>query len=309
MSEIRLKGISTPLAVVAIIIALIIGVIAGYSVKPEVPIEVKTETITKTIKETETLKETIKETVKETIISTVTSTVLFTPTITPTIAEVYSLIITEVILDKVSEEGYNYYIMMLEAKYLGEKSWSFSPIYINLLSNAGYKYGSTHTLAERQIISSMDLGKGESTKGQISFKLPKNEKPAKLIYDDTLTGIKLEVTNIPEPTKEVSCIYFAEVDTQSKYSFISAFASIKTSGTYFYSGEIIKVDVEVSYSRWIDNPETIQIKSITVEGFEITKIDPKLPIELRDKEEVTISLELKVSQEGYKGNIKLTITA
>ncbi|MEM2178711.1 MAG: DUF4352 domain-containing protein [Candidatus Aenigmatarchaeota archaeon] len=99
-----------------------------------------------------------------------------------------------------------------------------------LLSDTGYKYDSTFALAERQAISSMDLGKGESTKGQISFKLPKNEKPAKLIYEDKYKDIKIEVTNIPEPTKEVSCIYFAEVDTQSKYSFISTFASIKTSG-------------------------------------------------------------------------------
>jgi hypothetical protein len=67
--------------------------------------------------------------------------------------------------------------------------------------------------------------------------------------------------------------------------------------------------VEISYSKWIDNPETIQIKSIAAEGFEIIKIDPNLPIKVKDGEKVVISLELKVPQEGYKGNIKLTITA
>jgi hypothetical protein len=60
--------------------------------------------------------------------------------------------------------------------------------------------------------------------------------------------------------------------------------------------------VEISYSKWIDNPETIQIKSIIAEGFEITKIDPNLPVEIKDGEKVVISLELKAPQEGYKGN-------
>jgi hypothetical protein len=67
--------------------------------------------------------------------------------------------------------------------------------------------------------------------------------------------------------------------------------------------------VEINYSKWIDNPEAIQIKSIAAEGFEITKIDLNLPVEVKDGEKVVISLELKVPQEGYKGNIKLTITA
>jgi len=240
---------------------------------------------------------------------TITTILLLTPTISPTITEAYSLKVLEVVLDAVSEEGYNYYIMALEAKYLGDKSWSFYPIYITLLSDAGYKYDIALTVAMRQSISSADLGKGEATKGQIAFKLPKNEKPTKLIYDDKLHDIKLEITDIPEPTKQVSYIYLVETNIQSKYSFITAVASLKTTGPIFYSGETIKIDVEISYSKWIDNPETIQIKSITAEGFEIIKIDPNLPVEVKDGEKVVISLELKVPQEGYKGNIKLTITA
>jgi len=286
--------------IVAIICALLIGFSLGQFAKPTEEL-VKTETAIKTI----TIKETIEKTLKETI----TTTILLTPTISSTITEAYSLKVLEVVLDAVSEEGYNYYIMTLEAKYLGDKSWSFYPYDITLLSDTGYKYDTTPALAIRQSLPlSMDLGKGETTKGQIAFKLPKNEKPTKLIYDDKLHDIKFEITDIPEPTKQVSDIYFAETTIQSKYSLITAFASLKNTGP-FYSGETIKVDVEISYSKWIDNPETIQIKSIAAEGFEITKINPNLPVEVKDKEKVVISLELKVPQEGYKGNIKLTITA
>jgi len=289
--------------IIAIICALLIGFSLGQFLKTT---EIATASyIPTTITTTQTFISTTTITMKETI----TTTLLLTPTISPTITEVYSLKVLEVVLDAVLEEGYNYYIMALEAKYLGDKSWSFNPIYIMLLSDAGYKYDIALTVAMRQSISSADLGKGEATKGQIAFKLPKNEKPTKLIYDDKLSDIKLEITDIPEPTKQVSYIYLVETNIQSKYSFITAVASLKTTGPIFYSGETIKIDVEISYSKWIDNPETIQIKSITAEGFEITKINPNLPVEVRDKEKVVISLELKVPQEGYKGNIKLTITA
>ena len=301
------KGISY-IAVFGIIVAIICALLIGFSLGQFAkPTEVITASyIPTTITTTQTFISPTTITVKETI----TTTILLTPTISPTITEAYSLKVLEVVLDAVSEEGYNYYIMTLEAKYLGDKSWSFYPYDITLLSDAGYKYDTTPALAIKQSLPlSIDLGKGEATKGQIAFKLPKSEKPTKLIYDDKLHDIKFEITDIPEPTKQVSYIYFVETNIQSKYSFITAFASLKTTGPIFYSGESIKVDVEISYSKLIDNPEVIQIKSITAEGFEITKIDPNLPIEVKDGEKVVISLELKVPQEGYKGNIKLTITA
>jgi predicted DNA-binding antitoxin AbrB/MazE fold protein len=43
--------------------------------------------------------------------------------------------------------------------------------------------------------------------------------------------------------------------------------------------------------------------------FEIVETDPKLPITLKDGEEVTVKIILRVPQEGYKGNLKITIYA
>lgn len=223
-------------------------------------------------------------------------------------SEIYSLKALEVILDQVSEEGYNYYIIMLEARYSGDKSWHFNPLYITLVSDAGYKYNEAFSLPVRQSLPAVELKKGEAVKGQIVFKLPKNEKPAKLVYDDILLRIKFEITDIPEPAKQVSYIYFAETNVQSKYSLITAYASVK-SGSVYYSSEPVKVDVEVMYSKGFGSLDTIQIKSITVKDFEITKIYPSLPLRLKDGEKATISLELKAPQKGYKGNMKLTIVA
>ncbi|MEM0080211.1 MAG: hypothetical protein QW118_08345, partial [Nitrososphaerota archaeon] len=148
-----------------------------------------------------------------------------------------------------------------------------------------------------------------SVRGQVAFKLPKNEKPYKLIYDDKINWIILETTDIPEPRGEVSYIYFVEVDVRSEYSVIWSSGSMKTPGIAFYSGEIIEVELDVKYDRFIGNPPNITITSINVEGFEIVEIDPKIPLIVNDGEEVKIKLALKVPEKGYKGNLKITLSA
>jgi len=60
MSEVKPRGISKSLVVIAVIIALIVGIVAGYFIKPTAPAEVKTETVIKT--ETKTILTTTKET-------------------------------------------------------------------------------------------------------------------------------------------------------------------------------------------------------------------------------------------------------
>ncbi|MEM4668841.1 MAG: hypothetical protein QXD35_07070, partial [Nitrososphaerota archaeon] len=77
----------------------------------------------------------------------------------------------------------------------------------------------------------------------------------------------------------------------------------------FYSGEIIEVELDVKYDRFIGNPPNITITSINVEGFEIVEIDPKIPLIVNDGEEVKIKLALKVPEKGYSGNLKITLSA
>jgi len=242
---------------------------------------------------------------------TVTRTVIITlvTEVKPPVEETYSLKVLEVILDAVSEIEHNYYIFTLEATYTGRKSWLFNPFYLYLLSDKGYKYSSSLSSAERQLLSSGELEDGESIKGQISFKLPKDETPSKLIYDDEFTGVRLEIIDIPPPSRQVSWIFFAETSVQSEYSFIWALASVKTPGTTFYSGEEVEVELSIEYSRFIGNPAAITVRSITVDRFEILETDPKLPITVKDGEKVIVRLILRAPDEGYKGNLKITIYA
>lgn len=204
-----------------------------------------THLITETYSTTVLVPKTYFTTSMETVTRTVTVTLVTEAK--PPVEEAYLLKVLEVILDSVSEAKHNYYIFTLEATYSGRKSWPFSPSYLYLLSNKGYKYSSSLSFAERQLLSSGELKDGESIKGQISFKLPKYETPLKLIYDDEFKGVRLEITDIPSPSRQVSWIFFAEADVRSEYLFIWASASVKTPGTAFYSGEEIEVELSIEY--------------------------------------------------------------
>ncbi|MEM2148638.1 MAG: DUF4352 domain-containing protein [Nitrososphaerota archaeon] len=291
------------------IVLLVAGLLSGYllgmvfmqSGGPSTKTVFVPATIQITTTYTEKYIETFTKTQTVTIVTTLEKQ-------TPT-REEYLLKVLEVVVDTVSEKDYDYYIMMLEAKYIGGKSWGFNFLYISLLSDVGYKYNAFLPVLLRQPLGAVDLKSGESVRGQVAFKLPKNEKPYKLIYDDKINWIILETTDIPEPRGEVSYIYFVEVDVRSEYSVIWSSGSMKTPGIAFYSGEIIEVELDVKYDRFIGNPPNITITSINVEGFEIVEIDPKIPLIVNDGEEVKIKLALKVPEKGYKGNLKITLSA
>lgn len=239
-----------------------------------------------------------------TSITTVTQTVTAFPM--PMIGETYSLKVIDVVVDRVVDIAHDYYIFLLEASYKGSKSWNFNMFYLNLVSDKGYKYSIALSLAARQYLGAIELKDGEIAKGQVSFKLPKGEVPSKLIYEDKLRGIKIEINDIPPPSRQVSWIYFAETTILTGYSVIWASAMVETPGAY-YSGEDVNVELRVKYLRIIGNPDSITVTSIMVDKFEIVRMDPRLPISLKDGEEVTIKMVLRVPLEGYKGNLRITI--
>jgi hypothetical protein len=292
------------LAVAMLVLGLILGGAIGAAGGGRTVTFTQTAVVPTTIKITETRITTVE--VMRTQLVTITQTVMPTP---PPAEGTYSLKILEVVVDKVFDKDHDYYIFMLEVSYKGRRSWSFNSLYLTLVSDRGYKYSTTFSLAIRQPLGAIELKDGEAVKGQVSFKLPKGEKPSKLVYEDKLWDIKIEITDIPAPSRQVSWISFAETKVQSEYSFIWASASIKTPGNAFYSGEVIEVELRIKYSRWIGNPSSITVTSITVDRFEIVSIDPRPPITLKDGDEATVKLMLKVPEEGYRGNLKIIIQA
>jgi len=80
----------------------------------------------------------------------------------------------------------------------------------------------------------------------------------------TAFSIFIEVTNIPETIRQVFYIYYVECYVNSDYSFIWVIGSKKTSDIAFYSGELVDVELEIEYKRFLDNLESITVNSIVV---------------------------------------------
>lgn len=293
------------------IVFLLIGLLSGYVLGGLIAPTIYTMTATKWSVSTVTTTQINIETLTTTTTHTTTYTVTQITTPQQSKTEQYNLEVLEVALDSILSEDYDYYIMTIKAEYTGGESWNFHPFWITLFSNAGYGYVSelVHEAIRKDFPSLIELRDGESIVGQVAFRLPKNEVPDKLKYDDEFRGILIQVTELPEPTKQISYIYFCETKIVSNYLMIMADASKTIERTAFYTGEDIEVSLRIHYKRFMDSPKSITVESIVVDKFDIVEMSPKLPVVINDDEETEVRLILKVPDEGYEGNLKITVYA
>ena len=287
------------------IIFLAIGLLAGAGIGSQLFPRVLTETITETVSTTVIHSPKVK-TVTKTVTSTLTS--FSEKTIYTTLTkEGYFITIEKVLVDDVSEIGYTYYIMSLEARYFGGGEWTFNWINLKLKSSTGHIYKPVSHIGLREPIPTENIREGEVLRGQVAFKLPSNEEPRELSYEDPILNIYFEVGEIPDPIGKISYIYSAETEVASEVTFIGAVATIVTPVPIYYPGETIEVRLEISYERGPGSPEVVEIKGISVEQFELMEISPSLPLGLSSGNKVTLTLKAKAPTDGYKGNLRIKI--
>ena len=287
------------------IIFLAIGLLAGAGIGSQLFPKVLTKTITETISTTVTHSpgiKTITKTVMTTLISSSERTMLTTLR-----KEDYLITIDKVLVDDALEKGYTYYILSLEVRYLGSGKWTFNWINLKLESNTGRVYEPVLHIALREPILAGNIKKGGVLRGQVAFKLPSNEIPRKLNYEDPMLNICFEVGEIPNPIGKISYVYGTETEVLSEATFIKAVATIITPVPIYYPRETIEVRLEISYERGPASPEVVEIKRISIEQFKLTEISPSLPIELSSGDKVTLTLRTEAPADGYKGNLRIKI--
>lgn len=292
---------------IGVIIGLLVGVSIGLVIS-QFAVQSNILTLVKTSNVTATFFSTIIKTITTTKLQEITITFIPTSETLTLSRQGYSIKVMDVIADDVSDINYVYYILGLEARYLGPSEWVFNWANLKLSSNSGYTYNPFYCLAVREPMPAGVIKSGEAFRGQVAFKLPKNEVPIKLSYDDPI-GIHFEVGEIPQPSKEVSYLYSATVEISSDVSVIFGTADITTLPPIYYSGENIRVKLEIDYEKTPGSPETIEIRSIDTTPFILTDTTPTLPINLSSGQKVIINLNLKAPTDGYGGALKIRITA
>jgi hypothetical protein len=225
----------------------------------------------------------------------------------------YRIEVTKVVLDQASAtNGNSYYLLMVDASYSGDGSWSVHPLDFQLISSSSSVYQPTIVLSVKTALSDVTLSNGQHDTGQIAFGLPNGEIPLKLDYLSKLPSINVETSSIPQVSSWVSTVSFAEVTVLDPNGLpIFATGSIQNNGMWYYSGEVVVVKVAVTYAPVSGvNPSSISVTMISdSDGFATSKIEPSLPVTVNgDGQEVDIVVSLVAPTFSYSGNTHLVVT-
>ena len=218
-------------------------------------------------------------------------------------ASPYSLQITRVA--QYGNATVNEYYLSVNATYSGSATWEFNPIHFKLVSSASSSYSAILGLDQSllfyyfcrclppgiQIIRAVDLLKGQHATGQIIFKLPPGQIPARLDYYEPLAGISIQVM-VPQVSTWISgpwltCCFpppaiqgagTLTVQVSCRAHTYSGYC--ETGPIIYYTGDTMPLMLGVIYFNGTNDPSSITVSQITDSdpGLRISSIQPAPPL-------------------------------
>jgi hypothetical protein len=203
--------------------------------------------------------------------------------------------IDKVALDSVDPpSGSSIYIVFTNETNAGGQPWVVNFTTFEAVSNTSSTYSEIQ-VPFSGINSSASIPAGKSTTLQLSFQMPSNQRPVKLIYKDSATGTNTSV-DVPVPTSWVSKFTdisdVVKVGTGNYVVGIIAYAVLLNT-TYasssgdgravyrFFTGQKVTVGIEVEYYKSPSAPQNITINSINgTDGFKVISVEPTLPVQM-----------------------------
>lgn len=206
---------------------------------------------------------------------------------------------TTATVDKLSYDapsGYTIYIYDVTITNTGTVSHLVDELGFTLISTSNAVYAFTLALAIRQSLPSVQLSPGQHTSGQIAFQVANGDTPAKLEYKIPFDVDEL-VTNLPQPTRWVSSVTYADVTLQGNVSsYYLASATVVNQTEFFYSTDRMVVNITLQAFNQV---ESIQVVAISVANadFKIVSVNPALPATAKgDTTETSFALVLTMPQ-------------
>ena len=225
---------------------------------------------------------------------------------------VYSVEVSSVAFDQVdAPTGYSDYLLSINASYLGNGSWQLNTANFHLTTNELSVYNATSVLAENNPLTNTMLINGQHVSGQITFVVLNGERPVKLQYYVDPSMVVADTDDIPEPSSWVSLVPAAIVNYDNPTtSNLTVTASILNSTQYFYSSDVIVVEMTIAYQQLNNGPSSVLIKSMTEQdpGFTIASTHPSVPIMiLGNDQQVTVILTIRPPDSSYSGGIHIGV--
>ena len=169
-------------------------------------------------------------------------------------------------------------------------------------------YSLSFAIAVRRLLPSVTLEPQQHASGQVSFEVPNGELPSRLEFG---IGPQAVVSSLPQPSAWVSRILDADVKFVGAVTGfpLVAFASVQNSTSYFYTGDVVSLQLALSY---YGSGSTVKVTSVALmdSGFNVIQTAPPLPITVNggDKE-VDLVVYVSVPQSVLNGtSLHLQVT-
>jgi Domain of unknown function (DUF4352) len=243
------------------------------------------------------------------------------PAKTPRASGPLNISVTRIITDTVElgqPQGYTYWILQLFINNTDRVSHYIDPYYFQLFSNTNAVYSPTVVAAIHNLLPSLNLSSGQTTNGQIAFKLPNGTSPEKLVYsyaNSTNEKIDITVSNLPQTYANTSFIEGGPVNVIGNDSnYISAYLTVSYfhSGNaysysgYFYSGNISVV--KIALNNYLQGTNvTVSGISASNAGFTILGISQSIPVSV-GKYELDLFLYFEPPPTPFVGQLNITVT-
>jgi hypothetical protein len=223
-----------------------------------------------------------------------------------------SIVVTGTILDTVepSSSGYNYYIYYVNVTNTDHSTNHLvDALYFQLTTASNAVAGYGFALAVQDSLQAVTISPGQHDYGQIAFKVAATDKPASLAYTNPSESVNVVVSNLPQPSVQVSEISGFSSIKVSGNSNLDATYSVNNQSEWFYSGQVVSVKIAFN-DFFTGSSATVSSIGISTPGLSISSISPQLPIKVvGGGSEVDVTVYVTVPTTAYNGNLNFTITA
>jgi Domain of unknown function (DUF4352) len=213
--------------------------------------------------------------------------------------------------------GKSVYILNVEVSNTGSESFEVNPDDFEAVGSSGSVYNEVDELA-MTVPQTVFIDPGQQTTLQIGFELAVGDSPSTLqyvghyVFSTGTSNVDVSV-GIPSPSGDVTdLLELNSTLTGSAADNASVTGDEVTntsqpSGSYFYTGDIIAIQISLGYSILYTGSSTFQVTSITNSwGLQMVETSPALPTSFGSSG-TTVTIYLLVGKASHSGTLGLTI--
>ncbi len=240
-------------------------------------------------------------------------------------ASAHVIAIDKVASDKVdAPTGSVIYVILTNESNSGKETWNVNSSSFEVVSNRSSVYSEvSSSFPGPGTPTAIPVGVGQHRMLELSFQLPINQNPVRLVYNDRTIETKTAVV-VPSVSSGVSRfddVTYVKATGRGNYEIGIIANALVLNTTYpyfsggdrvsytFFSGDRVTVAIELQYYKQPTDPARIMASSVTnSDGFRIVSLKPVLPVAMNGwGSRAEIQVTLLAPNESYSGGLHFVV--